>query len=358
MRISPRTMHMIGTWCPHILLACLMSGLTGSLFFSWSALFFLYLVVPVSDLILGEDNYDYQAQDFTVTQLKFMELSPAVFIFGYLALLITYLVKIDQFVLIAQIGSIFSLGATGSIVIAACHELIHKRNRLSLWTARLGLGAIGYGHFEYFHLLGHHPRNCTELDVHTALPGESIYHFLKRSIIQAVQLGVNLEQRKAKKEGRSFWSVRSRILYFLVSPFLIAWLVYELYGVAAVITFLGQAIIAVVSLEVISFIQHYNLINPGSSNPPKRNQVQSWDSYLRVSNWVTFMLPRHSDHHLHPKRPFYLLKTNAIAPKMPVGYPVAFILVFLPKYWERFAEKQRCQKPAILSSTLEESSLH
>ncbi|MFZ2990316.1 MAG: alkane 1-monooxygenase, partial [Ideonella sp.] len=59
----------------------------------------------------------------------------------------------------------------------------------------------------------------------------------------------------------------------------------------------------------------------------------SWNSNHVFSNWATFHLQRHSDHHAHPLRRFQSLRHFEQAPQLPNGYFGMFPLAYLPPVW-------------------------
>ena len=45
---------------------------------------------------------------------------------------------------------------------------------------------------------------------------------------------------------------------------------------------------------------------------------------------LLFELPRHSDHHAHPGRPFPVLRHFDEAPQLPTGYPGMIVVALMP----------------------------
>jgi hypothetical protein len=59
----------------------------------------------------------------------------------------------------------------------------------------------------------------------------------------------------------------------------------------------------------------------------------SWNSNHLFSNWATFHLQRHSDHHAHPLRRYQSLRHFDEAPQLPSGYFGMFPIAYVPPLW-------------------------
>ncbi len=103
--------------------------------------------------------------------------------------------------------------------------------------------------------------------------------------------------------------------------------------------FLYQAFIAIWQLELVNYIEHYGLTRKhfGEGKYEHVQPRHSWNSAMRVSNWLLINLQRHSDHHYKPDRRFPLLQnyTEADAPQLPYGYPVMTLAAMWPPLWRR-----------------------
>jgi alkane 1-monooxygenase len=53
--------------------------------------------------------------------------------------------------------------------------------------------------------------------------------------------------------------------------------------------------------------------------------------------------PSHSEHHMHPDRPYDRLDTRADVPMLPHALPVMAVIAMLPKVWRRMMDR-RAQK--------------
>jgi alkane 1-monooxygenase len=64
---------------------------------------------------------------------------------------------------------------------------------------------------------------------------------------------------------------------------------------------------------------------------------------------VSFNFPHHSDHHLNPRRPYYLLQHLSESPKMPMGYFGMFLMALVPPLWFKIMNPRVTEKQVDLS---------
>ena len=99
--------------------------------------------------------------------------------------------------------------------------------------------------------------------------------------------------------------------------------------------FIFSAIIGILLLETINYVEHYGL-SRGTRENGKYERVQphhSWNSNHLFGRILLFELTRHSDHHAHPKRAYPVLRHFEEAPQMPFGYPAMVLLALFPPIW-------------------------
>lgn len=81
-------------------------------------------------------------------------------------------------------------------------------------------------------------------------------------------------------------------------------------------------------------LQHYGLQREKlpSGRYERITTHHSWNASTLYTNCVSFKLQRHSDHHAHDNRPYYLLETVKDAPQLPpgFGYPAMMLLATVP----------------------------
>ena len=98
--------------------------------------------------------------------------------------------------------------------------------------------------------------------------------------------------------------------------------------------FLAVAALGKLYLELVNYIEHYGLARiEGERVRPHH----SWNCHNRMSSWVLFNLPRHSDHHMFATRRYYDLRPVrdlvSDAPVLPFGYLGSMIASLVPAWW-------------------------
>lgn len=108
-------------------------------------------------------------------------------------------------------------------------------------------------------------------------------------------------------------------------------------GARAVVFFVLQGAMAIVTLEVNNYVEHYGLRRrrrrKASGRYERPSPRHSWKSPVRFSNALFFNIQRHADHHARPKRPFYELEHIPDAPQLPWGYPLMMFIALVPPLW-------------------------
>jgi alkane 1-monooxygenase len=119
------------------------------------------------------------------------------------------------------------------------------------------------------------------------------------------------------------------------------------WGPLAALALFLQGVIAAALLEIINYVEHYGLKRErradGRYVPP--NVTHSWDCDYWLSNAMLIQLPRHADHHTHPRREFSTLQKNEASPLLPLGYPLLVLIAMVPPLWRRLIHP-RFPKPA------------
>ena len=228
---------------------------------------------------------------------------------------------------------------SGGVGITYAHELIHQKNKFERRLGDILLATVLYGHFRTEHILVHHRYVGTPRDVVTAKYNENIYHFLPRAMIGSLKSAWQVEAGRQKQLGHKvsdlsnpFWIYGAGALTGVILAAMIG-------GVAGVLLFALQAVIAIAYLEIVDYIEHYGLVRKhlGDGKYEPVAPRHSWNSNHRYTNWLLINLQRHSDHHYKPSRRFPLLQTydESEAPQLPYGYPVMAVLACNPRAFRR-----------------------
>ena len=304
----------------------------------WLPVIFIYLVAPLLDLALGTDTSNppesavpaldadpyYRRVTFALVPLLW-----GAFIYA------AWFSQSVELSWAAQLGLIISTGGVGGFCINLGHEIGHKKAPLEKWLAKLILAPTFYGHFTVEHNRGHHRDVATPQDPASSRMGESIWRFVLREMPGAFLRAWRLERERMRIDGQAFWSLHNEI----IQPALITlalwvglcvWL-----GPQVLLFLLPAALWSNFQLTSANYIEHYGLLRKKDSNGRYETckPQHSWNSNHVFSNWATFHLQRHSDHHAHPIRRFQSLRHFEEAPQLPNGYFGMFPLAYFPPLW-------------------------
>ena len=285
---------------------------------------YIYLIPILLDLIAGA-NHDNTHSDLGWTA-KAPEYRTLVRALAVKVLLLKgamfYLLFSQDFNAADALALAFLTGQTAAAYgIVVAHELVHRKSRIDQFLAEMVMVSVQYPQFCIEHVYGHHKHMATRLDPATARFGQSIYAFLPRTLAGGLVSAWGYEVRRLHKQGRGWLSVRNRMLRYLVEVIALNGAVYYFLGVLGVAALLLQSAVAVISFEVINYMQHYGLERkenaPGIFESP--SAAHSWSTESRFSNTYWLNLGRHSDHHSAVGREFQVLRHLPEEPTLPAG---------------------------------------
>ncbi|NPD16906.1 alkane 1-monooxygenase [Xinfangfangia sp. D13-10-4-6] len=250
-------------------------------------------------------------------------------------------------------GAGFWLGQVGH---PAAHELIHRSNRVLFRLGRAFYGAILFGQHASAHRLVHHRFVATDQDPNSAREGESFYHFAPRawigSFLQGWQAEDELRERarqnalreagangpgKAKRQGQRKHQGLHPYLIYAIGAVISLSMGMAVAGPFGAATWVLLALHAQMQVLVSDYVQHYGLrrrLRP-DGRPEPVSARHSWNTAHWFSSAMMLNAPRHSDHHMHPSRPYPALRLPDEAPRLPWPLPLACSLAFLPRTWRR-----------------------
>jgi len=224
---------------------------------------------------------------------------------------------------------------TGAVGFIAAHELIHRTQTLDRAIGACMLTLCCYPCFFRAHIYGHHQTVGTADDPATARPGESIYRFLPRAIIGTAKNAWRIEQRLLADRDLGTWSTRNVTLWlWALSLFVVVYLG-TVHSVVAAGFFVTQSAVAIAVLETINYVQHYGLVRQHNADGVLEPIAakHSFNAPYWFSNVSFLNLLLHSDHHLHPRRPFPILRLDDTAPVLPLPAFSMIIIAYLPPVW-------------------------
>jgi alkane 1-monooxygenase len=132
------------------------------------------------------------------------------------------------------------------------------------------------------------------------------------------------------------------MLVFQLIQFAFLCLVGWYFGSKTLICFLIAALIGIILLETVNYVEHYGLLRSKSEDGKyeKVLHTHSWNSNHLIGRVMLFELSRHSDHHYKASKPYQLLNHWNESPQMPTGYPGMMILSLIPPLWFNVMNKR------------------
>ena len=279
-------------------------------------------ITPASAARLGRDwRFDLWLWLWVSLQL--------VALFGTLAQLRDLVLSTSQLALVT-----LSMGIVTGVGINVAHELMHRRGRAERALAELLMTTTLYTHFCVEHVLGHHKHVSTPQDPASSRLDESVFAYLPRTVLGGLRSAWRIETARVQRAQVAF-TLRDRRLRYALEQVAVVVVAGLLGGVVGIGVFVGQAIVAVVLLEVINYIEHYGLKRRElrSGVYERCLPVHSWNASERVTNWFLFHLQRHADHHHIASRPYFALRHIDDSPQMPTGYAGMILLALVPPLW-------------------------
>lgn len=320
------------------LAALAVSYLTGSELVLLLPIVVFYAVVPIADLVFGNDENNPpeeivpQLEADTYYRYLVWALIPSYFVVLGLS---AWFVGTQSLSLLGVVAVTVTAGIFAGTAITLGHELGHKRSPLDKLLARVVLAVPAYGHFVIEHNRGHHTQVATPEDPATSRMGESIYTFARREMPGALRRAWRLEQERLERAGKPVLSFDNEVLQ--------SWGLTALINVGLIATF-GWIMLPFLAIHHLfawwqltsaNYIEHYGLLRQKRDNgryepcQPKH----SWNSNHIVSNLLSLHLERHSDHHANPTRGYQALRHFDDAPELPGGYSAMFLLAYVPRLW-------------------------
>ncbi|PCJ83811.1 MAG: alkane 1-monooxygenase [Flavobacteriales bacterium] len=253
-------------------------------------------------------------------------------------------------------GKVLAFGIScAALGINVGHELGHRATRHERFMAKTLLLSTLYMHFIIEHNRGHHKRVATNEDPASAKYGEIIYLFWFKSVIFGFISAWKLEAARLKKNGKPFFSIHNEMIRFQFIQLLLVGSIYAIFGLKATVCFMICALIGILVLETINYIEHYGLRRKktGENTYERTLPIHSWNSNHPFGRIMLFELTRHSDHHYKASRKYQILRHFDEAPLMPTGYPGMMMLSLIPPLWfyVMHSHIEKCRKIMPLATS-------
>ncbi|CAD7702970.1 unnamed protein product [Ostreobium quekettii] len=284
---------------------------------SFSGVIFVFGVMPLMDLILGRDARE--APEGAATDLAY-DIPQYLLVPLHLGLLACLCLRAPALMAtpVAFLGAMLSAGNAGGLAVTAAHNLLHSTKPVDKLLSKVLLWSTCYMHWGQSHL-AHHVQIGTPHDPSTARFGEPLYSFLPRCIVGNFQDAIRLEKQRLVAKGQSLLSFHNRMFAWVVAPAVMLAAGWAVSGPPGVLMLLGQAVVAVLLLHSVDYVEHYGLRRDAGDRVGPQH---SWNSDWAFSNRVFFMLQRHPDHHLHASVPYQVMKAHE-------GYLCLFVFLFV-----------------------------
>ncbi|TKC87788.1 alkane 1-monooxygenase [Trinickia terrae] len=311
-------------WLPH-------AG--GRIDFAYATLLFIFVAIPLLDLLpnpmIGEDkrpSWHRAVAEKVIPVLSLPVQFGNVFFFAWyihgnaLGVLDTLIVLLTAGILSALYGQ------------NPAHELIHHRTRFERVVGIALFSTSFYTGAKLAHLHSHHVLVATPQDPTSAGYGKTLYQFLPGAI------AVNLFGWWGGDEGKNVRQSRKIVVEniggYLASACL-ALLIFYGFGIKSLVFFVLQSFLSILVLEMMNFIGHYGLERKSSVAGEREviSECHAWDCDMWFSNLVLINVQKHSDHHLHPNKEYSELNCTKNSPRLPLSYPLLFLLTLVPSLW-------------------------
>ena len=332
---SPFAFSLPLLFCPLLILGWIYGGIM--LIF---APIFGYVIISIIDLFIGENKKEQILNSENINNYKIILFAwPFIqffLLFGSLIVIcfFDHLSVFEAIVLMLVQGMI-----SGAVGITFAHELMHQKTKFERFLSDLLMGMALYGHFRTEHVHVHHRFVGTEKDAVTARYNESFYTFFLRVIPECFKSAWKVETSRLLTKNKSIFNLSNPFYVYISLALFFSLLSFLIGGFWAVCLFLIQALVAVLHLEVVNYIEHYGLsrqkIDDEKYEPTK--PFHSWNANHAASNLLLINLQKHSDHHARPNKTYPLLSAydQNSAPQLPFGYPIMVVLSLIPFLWRK-----------------------
>lgn len=315
--------------------------------FSWGgwwspgSIYVAFGFIPLLELVLPIDPGNVaEQQESSRLKRRFFDVLLWINVPVLYALLVHYLRQITSgdLAIGELIAMMFNMGLIMGVTgINVGHELGHRTSVFERGLAWLLLLPALYTHFYVEHNRGHHRWVATDRDPASARKGEWVYTFWIRSIIGSWISAWKIESARLRKAGQGPISLNNQMIQIQVITLIYLFLIQFFFGWTGLLFATGSALIGIILLETINYIEHYGL-RRAKREGGQYEQVQpwhSWNSDHELGRIFLYELTRHSDHHYRASRKYQVLRHFRDSPQLPMGYPGAMILSLVPPLWQR-----------------------
>jgi len=248
--------------------------------------------------------------------------------------------------LLERLGLVLSIGIVlGTNGINVAHELGHRKTVWERMLAKFLLLPALYMHFYIEHNFGHHKNVGTPEDPATSKLNQTVFSFWYTSIIGQFINAVRIQKRLLKKTNRGFFSLHNDLFYYQLFQLSYLVIIGLFFGLQGVFYAVSIALVSVVLLETINYIEHYGLQRAKKDTHFERvTPMHSWNSNHAIGRLVLYELTRHSDHHHRASKKYQVLESIEESPQLPYGYTTSMLIALLPPLWFKLMNKRILNK--------------
>ena len=298
-------------------------GISNGGYWIYSALFYLFVIIPLLELLLTKLGYD------TIEEVRENERVHWIFdlmlYLNFLIIMLTLYLSINA-VIYTDLSTIEFVGlvlTTGVILssngINVAHELCHRENVLEKSLGKVMLIPSLFMHFYLEHNFGHHLNVATKEDPVTAKYNEPLYLYWITTPIKEIISAIKIQKNLLNRTKSSFFSIKNDLLFYIIIQSLYLFLITYFFGYYVLLFVLLSALASILFFESVNYIEHYGLLREKNSSGryERVRLIHSWNSNHVIGRIVLYELTRHSDHHYKTTKKYQNLVSFEEAPQLP-----------------------------------------
>lgn len=308
-------------------------------FWTYAALLFAFVMIPLLELVLPIDERNYDPKTISKRlHNKFFDvllLLNVPIVYGAI-LFSLYRITQHQLPIYEIIGMTLSLGIIlGANGINVAHELGHRNTMFEKVMGKILLIPSHYTHFFIEHNHGHHLHVSTPEDPSTAKFNQTLYSFWFQTVTGTYSKAWQIQKKLNKIENRSLLSIKNDMFWFTIIQVTYLLTIYYFFSFTGLFFAIFSGIVGFLLLETINYIEHYGLKRNqlASGRYERVTEKHSWNSNHVLGRIILYELTRHSDHHFKSQKKYQILEYHDVSPEMPYGYPTSMVLSFFPPLW-------------------------
>lgn len=302
-------------------------------------LIYAFAVVPLLDYLIGEDKRNISDEDrAAVEKNPLFDLILYSTVFVQVAMLFWFFIAAGDSDATASdhVGRILSMGLMcGVFGVNVAHELGHRTKYFERVLAKVMLTTTLFLHFYIEHNRGHHRNVGTPQDAATARKGESLYRFWLRVVPSSFLSAWSIVRKERERRKLAVWSIGNELIAYVLVEIVLCVIIGFVFGGSVLIAFLCSALMGILLLETVNYIEHYGLFRTKVSEFRYEDvrPIHSWNADFVVGRLLLFELTRHSDHHWKPSKHYQVLDTMPESSHLPAGYPAMMLAALCPPLW-------------------------